>query len=73
MAAGSTDGADIRDAWDTISDVQGATGLISYSGMNRVPLRAVALNRVTNGVAELVGIVSPAASDVPAPDAGERR
>jgi branched-chain amino acid transport system substrate-binding protein len=73
VAAGSTDGAAIRDAWDTISDVQGATGLISYSGMNRVPLRAVALNRVTNGAAELVGIVTPAASDVPAPDAGERR
>jgi hypothetical protein len=38
-----------------------------------VPLRSVALNRVTNGAAELVGIVTPAASDVPAPDAGERR
>lgn len=73
IAAGSTQGAAIRDAWDAISGVEGATGLISYEGMNRVPLRSVALNQVTSGAATLVATVTPAAADVPAPAAGERR
>lgn len=71
--AGSTDGAAIRDAWDAVSNVEGATGKITYAGMNRVPLRSVALNRVKGGGVELVAVVTPAAADVPAPDSGERR
>lgn len=67
IAAGSTEGAALRDAIDASADVQGATGLITYAGGNRVPVRNVALNRVTGGAVEHVADVTPAPEHIPAP------
>ncbi|MEZ5667919.1 MAG: ABC transporter substrate-binding protein [Alphaproteobacteria bacterium] len=67
IAAGSTEGAAIRDAIDAVEGVQGATGLISYAGGTRVPLRNVALNRVTGGHVEHVADVTPSPDHIPAP------
>ncbi|GAB5467637.1 MAG: ABC transporter substrate-binding protein [Rhodospirillales bacterium] len=72
IAAGSTDPAAIRDAIDGIENVAGATGAVTYKGMDRVPLRNVALNRVTGGKVEHVGDVVPDPKEVPAPDSGTR-
>lgn len=67
IAAGSTEGAALRDAIDASADVQGATGLITFAGGNRVPVRNVALNRVTGGAVEHVADVTPAPEHIPAP------
>ncbi|WP_158967217.1 ABC transporter substrate-binding protein [Chachezhania sediminis] len=69
--AGSTDGPAIRDAWDAVKDVPGATGTITFAGGNRVPLRAVALNKVTGGELDHVGTFVPDAASVPGPDEGD--
>ncbi len=66
-AAGSTDGPAIRDAWDNLENVQVATGTITYKGQNRVPVRVVALNRVSGGERIHVGDFSPDPSMIPAP------
>ena len=66
-AAGSTDGAAIRDAWDNLESVPVATGTITYKGQNRVPVRVVALNRVSGGMREHVGDFPPDSSMIPAP------
>ncbi len=66
-AAGSTDGPAIRDAWDNLENVQVATGAITYKGQNRVPVRVVALNRVSGGERVHVGDFSPDPSMIPAP------
>lgn len=66
-AAGSTDGAAIRDAWDNLENVEVATGSITYKGQDRVPVRVVALNRVAGGEREHVGDYSPDPSVIPAP------
>lgn len=66
-AANSSDGAAIRDAWDNLEDVPVATGTITYKGQNRVPVRVVALNRVSGGMREHVGDFSPNPSAIPAP------
>lgn len=66
-AAGSTDGAAIRDAWDNLENVAVATGAITYKGQNRVPVRVVALNRVSGGEREHVGDYSPDPASIPSP------
>ena len=65
--AGSTEGPVIRDAWDNLENVKVATGSISYKGRGRVPLRAVALNRVTGGTRQHVGNFYPDPAVIPAP------
>ena len=67
-AGGDLSGAALRDALDNLENVQGATGSITYKGMNRVPLRSVALNKVVGGAKTHVADVQPAAADVPAPE-----
>lgn len=57
----------IRDAAAELVDVQGVTGPITYAGTQRMPLRAVALVRIHDGVGELVTQGVPDAADVPAP------
>ena len=66
-AAGSTDGAAVRDAWDNLENVQVATGAITYKGQDRVPVRVVALNMVSGGERVHVGDFSPDPSTIPAP------
>ena len=67
MAAGSTEGAAIRDAMDKLDGVQGATGKITFKDRDRVPLRNVALNRVTGGKLEHVADITPDPALVPKP------
>ena len=62
---GKLDGQSLRDAVDNLENVAVSTGTMTYKGMNRVPLRTVALNKVTGGAKELVELVNPAAEDVP--------
>ena len=62
---GKIDGKSLRDAIDGLENVPVATGAMTYKGMNRVPLRAVALNKVAGGAKTLVEVVSPVAEDVP--------
>lgn len=59
------DGPSIRDAIDNLENVQVATGTITYKGMNRVPLRVVALNRIVNGQKTHVEDIVPNGADVP--------
>lgn len=66
-AADSTDPKTIRDAIAGLEDVEGVTGSITYAGTERMPLRAVALVRITGGEGELVTQGVPDAEDVPAP------
>ena len=67
LAAGSTDGAAIRDAMDGLVEVEGATGAITYQGRDRVPLRTVALIEVTGGDRRHVGNFVPDPEAIPAP------
>ena len=62
---GNIEGPALRDAIDNLENVQVATGIITYKGMNRVPLRTVALNRVTKGEKTHVADVVPNGADVP--------
>jgi branched-chain amino acid transport system substrate-binding protein len=62
---GKLDGKSLRDAVDNLENVAVSTGTMTYKGMNRVPLRTVALNKVTGGAKQLVELVNPAAEDVP--------
>ncbi len=65
--AGSLEGPAIRDAWDKLENVQGATGLISYKDQGRVPVRTVALNLVQAGERIHVGDFSPDPKLIPKP------
>jgi branched-chain amino acid transport system substrate-binding protein len=60
-------GAAIRDAIDNLQDVEGATGKITYKGMNRVPLRSVTLNEIVKGQKVHLADVTPDPKDVPSP------
>ncbi|MGE0237782.1 MAG: ABC transporter substrate-binding protein [Parvibaculaceae bacterium] len=62
---GKTDGKSLRDAIDGLENVTVSTGSMTYKGMNRVPLRSVALNKVAGGKKELVEMVTPKPEDVP--------
>lgn len=64
-AAGSTDGAAVRDAIASLKDVQGATGPLTYENQNGVPLKNVYLVTVKEGQFELIESEVP--EDVPAP------
>ena len=47
--AGSTDPKKVRDAIDSLENVKGATGTITYKGQNRIPLKTVYLVTVKDG------------------------
>jgi branched-chain amino acid transport system substrate-binding protein len=64
-SGGKTDGQSIRDALDNLENVEIATGTITYKGMNRVPIRSVALNKIADGKKTYVDTVVPAPQDVP--------
>ena len=66
-AAGTVDGAALRDAIDNLEDVQVATGTITFKGQDRVAVRVVALNRVVGGERVHVGDYSPDPAIIPAP------
>jgi branched-chain amino acid transport system substrate-binding protein len=59
------DGKSLRDAIDNLENVPVATGIITYKGMNRVPLRVVALNRIVGGEKAHVADVVPNGAEVP--------
>jgi branched-chain amino acid transport system substrate-binding protein len=68
IAAGSTDGTAIRDALNSIAEVQGVSGSkITLAGQNRIALRDVTLIRVEKGAKALVTTLQPDPSLVPAP------
>jgi branched-chain amino acid transport system substrate-binding protein len=62
---GKIDGKSLRDAVDGLENVAVSTGTMTYKGMNRVPIRSVALNKVTGGQKQLVEVVTPKPEDVP--------
>ncbi|MBK1866082.1 ABC transporter substrate-binding protein [Aestuariivirga sp. YIM B02566] len=63
-----TDGKSIRDAIDNLQDVQVATGKITYRGLNRIPLRSVALNKVQDGKKTFVSTVTLQPGEIPPPN-----
>jgi len=65
--AGSTDGAALRDAIASLENVQGATGLITYAGTNRMPVKQIALIKVEDCKPALIELVTPPADKIPAP------
>ncbi|HEY7687574.1 MAG TPA: ABC transporter substrate-binding protein [Dongiaceae bacterium] len=68
VAAGSTDGAAVRDALNNIADYQGISGsVITLAGQNRIALRDVTLIRVEKGAKALVANLRPDPATVPAP------
>jgi branched-chain amino acid transport system substrate-binding protein len=64
-AGDKIDGKSLRDAIDNLENVPVATGMITYKGMNRVPLRVVAINRIVGGQKSHVADVTPNGADVP--------
>lgn len=67
-AAGSLDGAAIRDALDAMEGFQGVTGTtVTYKGQDRVALRDVSLVRVEDGQQVFLRQVAPDPARVPAP------
>ena len=68
LKAGSTDGKAIRDALDTLMDIKGATGSLSYAGNGRNIDRNVALCQIQNGQKALIKWVKPALADIPKPE-----
>lgn len=67
LSAGSTDPKEIRDAMANLENVQGATSTITYKGTDGMPVRQVALIRVSNSEREYLGSPSPDAALIPAP------
>ena len=65
--AGSTDPTKVRDAMDSLTDVEGATGKITYAGQNRIPLKTVYLVQIKDGKFTLLGTKTPNPDDIPAP------
>ena len=68
LKAGSTDGAAIRDALETLVDVQGASGKLTYAGGGRNMIRAVALCKIEKGKKVLIQWMNPALKDIPQPE-----
>ena len=62
---GKLDGQSLREAVDNLENVAVSTGTMTYKGMNRVPLRTVALNKVSGGAKTLVEFVTLNPEDVP--------
>jgi len=65
--AGATDPSKVRDALANLVNVQGATGTITYKGTNGMPVKSIALMKVTDGKKELISIEVPDASKLPKP------
>jgi branched-chain amino acid transport system substrate-binding protein len=65
--ADSTDPTKVRDAMDTLKDVEGATGKITYADQNRIPLKTVYLVEIKDGKFSLLGTETPNSSEIPAP------
>jgi len=63
----SVEGRAIRDALDSLENVQGASAKITYAGNNRNADRPVALCRMENGRKTLIKWVKPASEDIPPP------
>ena len=68
LKAGSTEGSAIRDALETLENVQGATGKLTYAGGGRNMLRAVAVCKIENGQKTLIKWMNPALADIPQPE-----
>lgn len=68
LKAGSTEGSAIRDALETLENVQGATGELTYAGGGRNMLRAVAVCKIENGQKTLIKWMNPALADIPQPE-----
>ncbi len=68
LKAGSTDGKAIREALDSLKDIQGATGKLTYAGNGRNIDRNVALCEVKGGQKTLIKWVKPALADIPEPE-----
>jgi branched-chain amino acid transport system substrate-binding protein len=67
IKADSVDPQKIRDALADLTDVQGATAVISYKGGNGTPTRPVNVLRIVNGARTLVSQKAPDPAIVPAP------
>ncbi|HTO81650.1 MAG TPA: ABC transporter substrate-binding protein [Methylomirabilota bacterium] len=65
--ADSVDPQKIRDALADLSDVQGATAVISYKGGNGTPTRPVNVLRIVNNKRTLVSQKAPDPAIIPAP------
>ena len=65
--ADSVDPQKIRDALADLTDVQGATAVISYKGGNGTPTRPVNVLRIVNNTRTLVSQKAPDPAIVPAP------
>jgi branched-chain amino acid transport system substrate-binding protein len=68
LKADSTDGAAIRDAMETLFDVQGASGKLTYAGGGRNMIRSVALCKIENSQKVLIQWMNPALKDIPQPE-----
>jgi len=65
--ADSVDPQKIRDALADLTDVQGATAVISYKGGNGTPTRPVNVLRIVDGARTLVSQKAPDPAIIPAP------
>ncbi len=65
--AGSTEPKKVRDAIDSLENISGATGTITYQGQNRIPLKTVYLVTVKDGTFQLLDKVTPDPAKIPAP------
>ena len=68
LKAGSTEGSAIRDALETLENVQGASGKLTYAGGGRNTTRAVAVCKIENGQKTLIKWMNPALADIPQPE-----
>jgi ABC-type branched-subunit amino acid transport system substrate-binding protein len=68
LKAGSTSGKAIRDALESLKDVQGATGKLTYAGGGRHIMRRVAVCKIQDGKKTLIEWMNPALADIPAPE-----
>jgi len=66
-AAGTMDGAALRDAIANLKDVDGVTGKITYAGTNRMPSRDITLVEINGGTRTPVLTATPDPVSVPAP------
>lgn len=66
-AADTTDPKKVRDAIDNLENVPGATGMITFKGQNRIPLKTVYLVTIQDGMFQLLDTVLPNPADIPAP------
>jgi branched-chain amino acid transport system substrate-binding protein len=67
IKADSVDPQKLRDALADLTDVQGATAVISYKGGNGTPTRPVNVLRIVDGARTLVSQKAPDPAIIPAP------